>query len=118
MATPERSKGLIKIRFKDEQRYLDCMMLITHDMQTGFSRDKEGHAIAADYITAVRIIIQNEVLARCELGPGISSNPFLHLSIPHFPEGTAVSVVYQDLHGNEQRLDTTVEYYREVKVQR
>ena len=80
-------------------------------MRTGFSRNKHGLIIPADYITQLKILIKGKVIARCELGPGISRDPFLHLTLPPYPEGTVMRVAYEDIRGHQQHFDTPVEYW-------
>lgn len=105
------SKTTVKTHFRNMQDHLIFKMLMRHDMQTGFQRDKQGLVIPADYVTQLKILIRGKVVARCELGPSISHNPFIYLTLPLYPEGTDVRIAYEDIRGKHHFFDTVVEYW-------
>lgn len=102
------SKATIKTRFTNMQDYMIFIMLMYYDTQPGF---RSAWLIPVNYITQLGILIGGKVVARCELGPSTSFNPFISLSLPLHAEGTQVQIAYEDIQGNRHVFDTVVEYW-------
>lgn len=56
---------------------IEVKTLITHVMETGHRKDKDGRPIPRDIINTFVAKFGDAEVFRAELGPGISANPFL-----------------------------------------
>lgn len=56
---------------------IEVKTLITHVMETGNRKDKDGNPIPRDIINSFVAKYGEEEVFRAEFGPGISANPYL-----------------------------------------
>ncbi len=56
---------------------IEVKTLITHVMETGNRKDKDGKPIARNILNTFVAKFADQEVFRAELGPGISANPFL-----------------------------------------
>ncbi|MGQ0456195.1 MAG: thiosulfate oxidation carrier complex protein SoxZ [Hyphomicrobium sp.] len=56
---------------------IEVKTLITHVMETGHRKDKDGKPIPRDIINAFVAKFGETEVFRAELGPGVSANPFI-----------------------------------------
>lgn len=63
---------------------IEVKTLITHVMETGNRKDKNGNAISRDIITTFMAKYGETIVFQAEFGPGISANPYLsfHMRVP------------------------------------
>ncbi len=60
---------------------IEVRTLITHVMETGNRKDKDGKAIPRDIVNTFVAKYADKEVFRAELGPGISANPFISFSL-------------------------------------
>lgn len=60
---------------------IEVRTLVTHVMETGNRKDREGNTIARDIVNTFVATYAGREVFRAELGPGISANPFLAFSL-------------------------------------
>ncbi|MEQ1714423.1 MAG: thiosulfate oxidation carrier complex protein SoxZ [Hyphomicrobium sp.] len=56
---------------------IEVRTLITHVMETGNRKDREGKTIPRDIVNTFVATYAGREVFRAELGPGISANPFI-----------------------------------------
>ncbi len=56
---------------------IEVKTLITHVMETGHRKDKDGKPIARDILNTFIAKYGDTEVFRAELGPGISANPYI-----------------------------------------
>lgn len=63
---------------------IEIKTLITHVMETGNRKDKDGKPIPRDILNTFFVKFADSEVFRAELGPGISANPYIafHLRVP------------------------------------
>lgn len=69
-----------RIKLPEEVRagdVIEVKTLITHVMETGNRKDKNGEQIPRDIINTFVAKFEDEEVFRAEFGPGISANPYL-----------------------------------------
>ncbi len=60
---------------------IEVRTLVTHVMETGNRKDKDGKVIARDIVHTFVAKYADQQVFRAELGPGISANPFIAFSL-------------------------------------
>ncbi len=69
-----------RIKLPDSARagdVIEIKTLVTHVMETGNRKDKDGKAIPRDILNLFVAKFGDREVFRAELGPGISANPFI-----------------------------------------
>ena len=56
---------------------IEVKTLVTHVMETGNRKDKDGKPIPRDILNTFVATFGGQEVFRAELGPGISANPFI-----------------------------------------
>jgi sulfur-oxidizing protein SoxZ len=74
MATKPRIKLPENVKTGD---VIEVKTLVTHVMETGNRKDKDGNLIARDIINLFVAKFGDQEVFRAELGPGISANPYI-----------------------------------------
>ena len=65
-----------KIRAKAVDGIVDFRMLMRHEMESGFRKDKTGETVPAWFIKEFRVFINNESVLVGYIGPTVSKNPY------------------------------------------
>lgn len=60
---------------------IEVRTLVTHVMETGQRKDREGKIIPRDIVNSFVAKYADKEVFRAELGPGISANPFIAFSL-------------------------------------
>jgi len=60
---------------------IEIRTLITHVMETGNRKDRDGKLIARDIVNLFVAKYADKEVFRAELGPGISANPYIAFSL-------------------------------------
>ena len=101
----ENLTSTIKIRLKRIAGSTLVRLLITHPMETGRRTDIEtGELLAAHYINRLLVTHDDEIVASCALGPGISADPYFSFRFKHGKPGDQVTVTWVDNLGNWDKL--------------
>ena len=74
MATNPRIKLPETVKTGD---VIEVKTLVTHDMETGNRKDKDGKPIPRDILNLFIAKFGDQEVFRAELGPGISANPYI-----------------------------------------
>jgi sulfur-oxidizing protein SoxZ len=63
---------------------IEVKTLVTHVMETGHRKDKDGNPIPRDILNTFIAKFGDAEVFRAELGPGISANPYIafHMRVP------------------------------------
>lgn len=105
MAKPLSS---IKIRTKRLNGNTQIRLLITHPMQNGRHKDKQGTLIAAHYIQELYISHNEVEVINCHLSGGLSKNPYFDFLLKGGEVGDKIHVTWTDnlgkIDSNSQRL--------------
>lgn len=95
----------IKIRLKRIDDSTLLRLLITHPMETGRRADIEsGELVPARYINRLLVTHDDEIIASCALGPGISADPYFSFRFKNGKAGDQVMVTWVDNLGNWDKL--------------
>ncbi len=78
MATKPRIKLPDTVRAGD---VIEVKTLVTHVMETGNRKDKDGKPIPRDILNTFVAKFGDEQVFRAELGPGISANPYISFQL-------------------------------------
>ena len=80
-----------RIKIPDQAKVGDIIeikTLITHVMETGNRKDKDGKPIPRDIINTYVAKFDGKEVFRAELGPGISANPYFSFQMRVLGPGT------------------------------
>lgn len=87
----------IKIRSKRFADYTLVRTLIAHPMETGYRKDEEtGELIPAHYIQTLTFKHNEQLMSQCQMGYGISKNPFFSFQIKSTHPGDTVIFIWED----------------------
>ncbi|MGR9105630.1 MAG: thiosulfate oxidation carrier complex protein SoxZ [Gammaproteobacteria bacterium] len=87
----------ITIRLKQVGEATVVRVLVTHPMETGRRKDpKSDRLIPARFIQKMLVRHEATVVASCELGPGISADPYFSFRFRNGKPGDLVTVFWQD----------------------
>jgi len=95
------NRSSIKIRSKRFTDYTLIRTLIAHPMETGKRKNAEtGELIPAHFIQTLVLRHNEKILSECQMGFGISKNPFFSFQIKSTEPGDQVSISWIDNLGN------------------
>ncbi len=78
----------------------DVMVLAKHPMETGLRKDKKtGEKVPAHFIQTMDFSLNGTVVSQANLGPGVSKNPLIGISLSGGKSGDTVSVSWTDNKG-------------------
>ncbi len=87
----------IKIRSKRFADHTLIRTLIAHPMETGRNKnDATGELIPAHFIQTLTFKHNNKIMSQCQMGYGMSKNPFFSFKIKAAKAGDKVSISWQD----------------------
>ncbi len=87
----------IKIRSKRLEKYTLVRTLIAHPMETGKRKSEEtGGLIPAHFIQTLTFKHNNQLMSECQMGFGISKNPFFSFRLKSAQAGDTVSISWID----------------------
>ncbi|BBL69651.1 thiosulfate oxidation carrier complex protein SoxZ [Methylogaea oryzae] len=91
----------VKIRSKRQDDGSTLLrMLITHPMETGRRKDEaDGKVVPAHYLEEVTVLHNNEIVARCLTGPGVSRDPYFAFKLRDCKPGDSLRVEWRDNKG-------------------
>jgi len=79
-------------------------VLMSHPMETGQRRGGDGQPIPAHYITELTAKHNDKIVLDAEMGPSVSTNPYLSFKFKGGAAGDTVEVSWKDNKG-ESRTD-------------
>jgi sulfur-oxidizing protein SoxZ len=77
---------------------------MSHPMETGQRRGGDGQPIPAHYITELTAKHNDKIVLAAEMGPSVSTNPYLSFKFKGGAAGDTVEVSWKDNKG-ESRTD-------------
>lgn len=87
----------IKIRSKRIENYTLVRTLIAHPMETGKNKNEEtGEFIPAHFIQTLTFKLNDKVMSECQMGFGVSKNPFFSFKLKSTNTGDIVTISWQD----------------------
>ncbi len=98
----------IKMRASLEGDETTLKALITHAMETGLRKDKEGNKIPAHHITEVTCEHGGKVVMTAQWGPAVSKNPYLAFKFKGAKAGDTVKLSWVDNKGESDSAETEV----------
>ena len=101
------AKSTIKLRTKEKGGLVQVKALITHPMDTGLLRKKNGDKIPAHYISEVMIEANGELVMLANWTGSISKNPFISLDYSG-AKGDKVKLSWKDNMDKSDSLEKTV----------
>ncbi len=93
--------GRIKIRVPGtikKGEVIPVMALVTHPMETGLRKTKDGKVIPAYFINDVDVFYGNERVTHCDWTYAISANPFISFYLKA-DKAAPLKIVYKDNKG-------------------
>lgn len=100
----------IKIRSKRLENYTLIRTLIAHPMQTGKKKnDETGELIPAHFIQTLTFKHNDEVMSECQMGFGVSKNPFFSYRLKSAKAGDVVTISWQDNLGNHESKEHIIQ---------
>src|SRR5262245_6218799 len=108
----EANVGEARIRVPDRIRRGDIITvnsIVSHPMDTGFFRTKEGDPIPAYFINEVVVTYAGEEVARFEWTSGISRDPVVTFSLRVDREGS-LAMTWKDNKGGVYTQTATIEF--------
>ena len=98
----------IKIRSKRLADYTLVRTLIAHPMETGKNKNPEtGELIPAHYIQTLTFSHNGKIMSECQMGFGVSKNPFFSFRLKSTNIGDKVSISWVDnlgYHDNREHI--------------
>jgi sulfur-oxidizing protein SoxZ len=82
--------------------------LIAHPMESGFRRDAKGQRLPRNIIERFECRLDDALVFRAELQPGIAANPFIEFRLRATRSGT-LHFRWQDQHGNHHEAQRALE---------
>lgn len=96
--------GPMRIRAATADGVTEVRVLMSHPMETGQRRGGDGQPIPAHYITELTAKHNDKVVLTAEMGPSVSTNPYLAFKFKGGAAGDTVEVSWVDNKG-ESRTD-------------
>ncbi len=98
----------IKIRTKRLENETQIRTLITHPMENGRNKDKQGHVIPAHHIEELWISHNGVKVIVCNMAGSISRNPYFDFLLKGGEVGDKISVFWVDNQGNSDSKERIV----------
>jgi len=102
------AKSTIKIRAKIKDEVTTVKALMTHAMETGARKDKEGKAIPAHFIQEVSCESGGKQLLRAYWSGGVSKNPYLSFKYKGGKAGDMLKLSWVDNKGESASAEAKV----------
>ena len=83
-------------------------VLMSHEMETGQSKDSAGKTIPAWFIQEVTASHNGKAVLTAQWGPAVSKNPFLQFTIKGAKAGDKITVDWVDNKGDKRTDEAAV----------
>lgn len=90
----------MRIRAAAKDGVTEVRVLMSHVMETGQRKDSAGNPIPAHFITELTAKHNDKVVLNAELGPSVSTNPYLAFKFNGGAKGDKVTVTWVDNKGD------------------
>jgi len=98
----------IKMRAQTKGDETTVKALITHVMETGLRKGKDGKKIPAHHITEVTCEHAGKVVMTAQWGPAVSKNPYLAFKFKVAKSGDMVKLSWVDNQGKSDSIEAKV----------
>ncbi len=99
----------IKIRVKRTKGSTQVRTLIAHPMETGRRIDQfSGSVIPMHFIARLSVKHNQNIVATCHLGPGISKDPYFAFNFRGGAPGDTVTISWVDNLGHQDQAKATL----------
>ena len=98
----------IKIRAKEKGGVTQVKALISHPMETGTRKDKDGNPIPEHFIQEVTVKQGDRTVMVAEWGPAVSKNPYLAFKFKGAAKGDTLTLSWVDNKGEGDSLDAEI----------
>jgi sulfur-oxidizing protein SoxZ len=98
----------IKIRTKRLNDTTQIRTLITHPMDNGRHKDKQGKLIPAHHIQQLWVKHNDELITTCEMGGSISKNPYFDFLLNGGLKGDKITISWVDNLGHKDSKTHTI----------
>jgi sulfur-oxidizing protein SoxZ len=96
----------MRIRATKTDDHTEVKVLMSHIMETGQRKDKNGKIIPAHFIDIVHAKCNDKLVLDAQWGPAVSRDPFLAFEFKGGKKGDTLTLSWQDNEG-ESRTDST-----------
>ena len=87
----------------------DVKVLMNHPMETGLRKDaKTGQLVPAYFIQEVTATVNGATVLTCDLGSGVSKNPYLGFKVKGPKKGDKVVVSWADNKGDKNSAEAII----------
>ena len=97
----------MRVRAKEKDGVVTVKALMTHPMETGMRKDKDGELIPAHFIKEVTATVGGEIVFVANWGTGVSKNPYLSFKY-RGAKGDALTLRWEDNKGVSDQLEVEV----------
>ncbi len=98
-----------KIKIKKKKDGHDILVLAKHPMETGLRTDKKtGKVVPEHFITTMLFEVNGTLVSEVSLGPAVSANPLVSISLPNLQTGDVVSASWVDNQDGSGSTEGTV----------
>ena len=94
--------GPMRIRAGHTDGVTEVRVLMSHPMETGLRKDGDVNTIPAHYITGLVAKHNDEVVLNVEMGPSVSTNPYLSFKFKAGAPGDVIEVSWKDNEGDSR----------------
>lgn len=98
----------IKMRANADGDVITVKALISHPMETGLRKDKQGKAIPADFIQEVSCEHNGAVVLTAQWGTAISKNPYLSFRFRGGKAGDTLKLSWKDNMGKSDSAESVI----------
>lgn len=98
----------IKMRASLDGSETTVKALISHPMETGLRKGKDGNKIPAHHITEVTCEHGGKVVMVAQWGPAVSKNPYLAFKFSGAKSGDTVKLAWVDNKGESDSSETKI----------
>lgn len=97
----------IKVRAKHKDGVTTVKALITHQMESGFRKDKKGEPIPSHYIQEVVCEVGGQIKMNAHWSGGVSKNPYLSFKFDG-GQGETLKLTWTDNKGNSDGIESAI----------
>ena len=102
------AKSTIKMRAKASGDMTTVKALISHPMESGQRKDKNGEKIPAHFISEVVCSLNGAHVMTAQWGPAVSKNPYLSFRVRGAKSGDSLKLSWVDNMGKSDETETSI----------
>jgi sulfur-oxidizing protein SoxZ len=100
-----------KIRTRKQEDAVEVVVLVTHPMETGQRKDKDGKVIPAHFIQELTVELNGKLAVEAQTGGAVSENPLLvfRFNPANIKNGDKVKIGWKDNKGGSETAEHVVD---------